>query len=183
MLSMILAMDKERGIGKENKLLWHIPEDLQYFKKLTSSRTVIMGRKTFESIGKPLPNRTNIILTRNTSYKAEGCLVYHSIDDILSEIVEPGGKRETFIIGGEEVYRLFLPHADRLYVTQVNAVFDADTFFPEISKEEWERTSKKKGSRDTPYEYYFEVYERKGRRYESADTGQHNKRSTTEYVC
>ncbi|MED4731026.1 Dihydrofolate reductase [compost metagenome] len=160
MLSMIVAMDVERGIGKENKLLWHISEDLQYFKKLTSDRTVIMGRKTFESIGKPLPRRTNVILTRDVSYKAEGCLVYHSVDDVLSQYIKKE-KEEVFIIGGEEIYRLFLPYADRLYITQVDGNFHADTFFPAVSSDEWELTSRQKGAQDTPCTYYFEIYDRK----------------------
>ncbi|BAU28434.1 dihydrofolate reductase [Aneurinibacillus soli] len=160
MLSMIVAMDVDRGIGKDNQLLWHIPEDLQYFKSITSHKVVVMGRKTFESIGRPLPNRTNIILTRDPSYKAPGCLVYNSIEDILSENMMGDDRAEVVIIGGAEIYHLFLPYADRLYITQVSGTFNADTFFPVLSNEQWKMISRKKGTQDAPYEYYFEIYER-----------------------
>ncbi|WCN36188.1 dihydrofolate reductase [Aneurinibacillus uraniidurans] len=160
MLSMIVAMDVDRGIGKDNQLLWHIPEDLQYFKSITSHKVVVMGRKTFESIGRPLPNRTNIILTRDPSYQAPGCLVHHSIEDILSKNVMGDDRAEVVIIGGAEIYNLFLPYADRLYITQVNGTFNADTYFPVLPNEQWKMVSRKKGTQDTPYEYYFEIYER-----------------------
>lgn len=162
MLSMIVAMDVNRGIGKDNQLLWHIPEDLQYFKSITSHKVVVMGRKTFESIGKPLPNRTNIILTRDPSYKAPGCLVYHSIENILSENTMDDDHAEVVIIGGAEIYNLFLPYADRLYITQVSGTFNADTFFPTLPNEQWKMISRKKGTQDTSHEYYFEIYERDG---------------------
>jgi dihydrofolate reductase len=161
MFSMIVAMDLDRGIGKDNKLLWRIPEDLQYFKSITSHKVVVMGRKTLESIGKPLPRRTNIVLTRDTSYKASGCFVYNSIEDILSEKMMHNDNAEMFIIGGAEIYNLFLPYTDRLYITQVSGIFNADTFFPVLSDEGWEIISRKKGMQDAPYEYYFEIYERK----------------------
>jgi len=133
-ISIIAAIGKNRELGKGNNLLWHIPEDLKRFKKLTQGHAVIMGRKTFESIGRPLPNRTNIIITRDSSFTAEGCKMYHSFDTVIEAINSGeinGG--EVFIIGGGQIFELALPYADKLYLTVVEGTFDADTFFPDYS--------------------------------------------------
>ncbi|MFC4769677.1 dihydrofolate reductase [Effusibacillus consociatus] len=160
-ISMIVAMDSKRGIGKNNQLLWHIPEDLRYFKKVTTGKTVVMGRKTYESIGQPLPNRINIVLTKDMNFKPDGCLVFHSIEDLLSSKY---AEEELFIVGGAEIYKLLLPMANKLYITRVEGNFDADTYFPEFDSHGWELVSTTDQAVDSnnPYEYRFEVYERKG---------------------
>ena len=158
MISLIVAMDKNHVIGKDNKIPWSLPADLAYFKKVTMGNTVIMGRKTFESIGRPLPGRQNVVITRNNNYTAEGCIIYNSIEDAL----ETAGSKDVFIIGGANIYREFLPYANRLYITLIEECFLGDTYFPEINYKEWKLTSKTKGERDdkNPYNYYFLTYER-----------------------
>lgn len=128
-VSIIAAMDSARGIGRGNRLMWHISEDLKHFKELTSGKAVIMGRKTFESIGRALPNRVNIVITKNKDFKAPGCVVVNSIEEalIFGEMKKNG---EIFIIGGGEIYKQAMPFAHRLYLTIVEGDFGADTFFP-----------------------------------------------------
>lgn len=132
--SAIVAHDKNFLIGGDNKLLWNLPEDLKRFKKITSNSTIIMGRKTFESIGRPLPNRLNVILTSDKNYKQEGCLIYHTMEDIVSDFSDDG---EVFIIGGGEIYKLFLPFINRIYVTLVDGEYKGDTYFPKYNKDGW----------------------------------------------
>ncbi len=132
-LSIIAAFaDRNRALGKDNKLPWHIPEDFKHFKDLTSGHVVIMGRKTFESIGKALPNRLNIIVTRNAKFQAEGCTVVDSIEKALSLAKEKEAHGEVFVIGGGEIYAQALPFTDRLYLTIIQGEFEGDTFFPEF---------------------------------------------------
>lgn len=152
-ISIIVAHDDKRGIGKENGLLWHISEDLKRFKALTTGHPIIMGRKTFESIGKPLPNRTNILVTRDSDYRAAGVVVTHSLDEALKEAEKSPGSDNVFIIGGGEIYRQALVRADKLYVTHVEGNFNADTFFPEYSQFK-NKTFEQKGS-EGPYIYKF----------------------------
>jgi dihydrofolate reductase len=131
MISIIAAIGKNRELGKNNQLLWHIPEDFKRFKALTSGHIVIMGRKTFESIGKPLPNRTNYIITRNKEYKAIGGQVFNSLEEAISN---SKSTEEIFIIGGAEIYQQAMKYADRLYLTLVDKEYpDADAFFPDYS--------------------------------------------------
>ncbi|MFW6282000.1 MAG: dihydrofolate reductase [bacterium] len=160
-LSIIVAMDKNRVIGCKNKIPWYLPADLQYFKQTTMGSPVIMGRKTFESIGFPLPGRRNIIMTRDENYSAKGCEIVHSLQDVLK--IFAGQEKETFIIGGAEIYRLFLPFADRLYLTIIDYEFSGDTYFPEIDFENWDSIEVKPGVTDdkNPYQYAYHVYERK----------------------
>ncbi len=127
-ISLIAALAENRAIGKDNKLLFRIPEDLKRFKKLTSDHPIIMGRKTYESIGRPLPNRTNIVVTRNKSYKAAGCIVVSSIKEALRRV---HGEKEILVIGGGQIYAETIKDADKLYLTIVEGNYDADTFFPE----------------------------------------------------
>jgi dihydrofolate reductase len=129
-VSIIAAIDKNRALGKDNKLLWHIPEDMKWFKSHTSGHPVIMGRKTFESIGKALPNRLNIVISRNLSYRAPGCTVAETLEKGI-DIAVQSDNTEVFIIGGGTVYAQALPFADRLYLTIVDGLYDADTFFPQ----------------------------------------------------
>lgn len=128
MITLIAACSENRVIGADGSLIWHIPEDLKRFKKLTLGNPIIMGRKTFESIGKALPGRTNIILTRDKNFKADGCLVYNKMSDVL-EIFE---KNNIFVIGGGEIYKQFLDKADRIELTLIHRNFEGDTYFPEI---------------------------------------------------
>jgi dihydrofolate reductase len=133
-LSAIVAHDKNFLIGGDNKLLWYLPEDLKRFKKLTQGHAVIMGRKTFESIGKPLPNRLNIILTKDKSFKAENCLVFHDIKEVIKEVSKDA---EVFVIGGGQIYKEFFPMIDRIYATVVDGEYHGDTYFPEYSEKDW----------------------------------------------
>jgi dihydrofolate reductase len=158
MISMIWAMGRDNALGCKNRMPWYIPADFAYFKKATMGKPVIMGRKTFESIGKPLPGRKNIVITRDTSYNPEGCIVVNSID----EAMESAGEGETFIIGGAEIYRAFMPIADKLYMTLINEEFEADSFFPEIDYSRWKLVSSERGIKDekNPFDYEWLVYER-----------------------
>lgn len=130
----VVAHDKNYLIGGDNKLLWYLPEDLKNFKKLTLNSTVIMGRKTFESIGKPLPKRLNVILTRDKDFSVDGCLVYHSVEDIVRDFVKDP---QVFIIGGGEIYKHFFPYIQRIYVSLVDGEYEGDTHFPEYSEKDW----------------------------------------------
>ncbi len=134
-ISIIVAIAENNAIGKDNKLLWHLPDDLKRFKRLTSGHPVIMGKKTFESLPiKPLPNRTNIVLTDIPDELIEGCVMAYSIEDALSKC--PDGE-ECFVMGGGMVYKQFLEIADRLYITYIHKNFDADTFFPTVNYDDW----------------------------------------------
>lgn len=138
MISLIVAHDENRVIGYNNTMPWHLPGDLAYFKKTTMGKPMIMGRKTFESIGKPLPGRTNIVITRDTGYKREGIVVVHSFEEAL-EVAKKENK-EIMVIGGEQIFRLALPIADILYVTKIQHSFEGDTYFPEYG-DEWKKAS------------------------------------------
>ncbi|NVO18053.1 MAG: dihydrofolate reductase [Bacteroidetes bacterium] len=152
MISIIVAIAKNNAIGKDNELLWHLSEDLKRFKKLTTGHTIVMGKRTFESLPiRPLPNRRSIVITDVPGEQIEGCVMAYSIDEAV-ELMEKG--EENYIIGGGSVYRQFLPLADRLYLTLVNMDFDADTFFPEINYEEWETEYSEDGpSGELPYTF------------------------------
>ena len=140
-ISLIVAMDNDRGIGKDNDLLWHLPADMRFFKETTSGHVVVMVRKNFESIPekfRPLPNRENAVLTRNKDYKADGCMVFHSLEECLKHYSETD--KTVFIIGGGEIYRevLKLDVLSEMYISWVKTHLDADTFFPEIENEKWD---------------------------------------------
>ncbi|TDF94066.1 dihydrofolate reductase [Paenibacillus piri] len=160
-ISMIFAMDERRGIGIDNKIPWRLPEDMAFFRKTTNGHTVLMGRKTYESIGKPLPKRHNVILTRDSGFKADGCEVVHSVDEALKRYAGVPDE-ELFIMGGAEVYSLFMPHADKLYITEIAHSFEADTFMPEIDAAQWKAVSRTTGVKDEKnrYDYEFVTYER-----------------------
>lgn len=146
MISLIVAMDQNRVIGKNNKLPWHLPADLQYFKKVTMGHPIVMGRKTFESIGRVLPGRENVIVTRNQEFKAEGCVVLHDIAQI--KMFADNHEAEVFVIGGAEIFKEILPFTDRLYITEIHETFEGDTFFPEIDENEWDEISSNPGNID-----------------------------------
>lgn len=156
MISLIVAMDENRVIGFENKMPWYLPADLAHFKKTTTGHPIVMGRKTFQSIGRPLPNRTNLILTRDQSFRAEGCQVIDNIEVVL----EKSKKEDVFVIGGAEIYQQFLPYAEKIYSTQILESFQGDTFFPPLT-DEWQLVSIEKHEEDEKnrYKYQFQVYQ------------------------
>ncbi|MFI3314702.1 MAG: dihydrofolate reductase [Rikenellaceae bacterium] len=160
-ISIIVATAHNSVIGKDNNLIWHISEDLRYFKATTSGHTVIMGRKSYESIGRPLPNRRNIIITRNSDFSAPGCEVVNSIEHAI-ELSNDGNSEEVFIIGGGEIYRQSIDKADKLYITHVDNNYEGDTYFPGIKMSEWKKVSSEKHIRGEKFEYPFEfaIYER-----------------------
>jgi len=135
-ISLIVAMDEERGIGKRGRLPWHLGADLKRFKMLTMGHHLVMGRKTYESIGRPLPGRTMIVITRNRKYNPDDCLMVHSFGDALA-LARQRGESEVFVAGGGEIFNQALPYADRLYLTKVHAQADCDVFFPEYSSDDW----------------------------------------------
>ncbi|NRD80482.1 dihydrofolate reductase [Bacillus sp. BRMEA1] len=160
MISFIVAMDENRVIGKNNKLPWHLPADLKFFKRVTMGHSVVMGRKTHESIGRVLPGRENIIITRNTNFQSEGCKVFHSVEEFIR--FSRGHHKEYFIIGGAEIFRETFHFADRLYITQIHENFNGDTYFPEFNVNDWILDSCEKGIQDekNPYDYEFRIYDR-----------------------
>lgn len=137
-ITLVVAMDRERGIGVDNRLPWHLPEDLAHFKRLTSGHTIIMGRKTFDSIGRPLPNRRNVVITRDATWRREGVDAATSLDAALA--LADG--EEAFVIGGAQVFQLALPQASRMVVTEIDARFDCDTFFPVIDAALWQAAAR-----------------------------------------
>ncbi|MDP4281649.1 MAG: dihydrofolate reductase [Bacteroidota bacterium] len=161
MISIIVAVAENWAIGKNNQLLWHIPEDMKMFKRITLGHTVIMGKKTYESLPhRPLKDRRNIVITDNPTDKFEGCITVSSIDEALKfcESTE-----ESFVIGGASIYRQFLPFADRLYITRIHKSFEGDVFFPEIGEKEWILASHE-DIHDSPsndFSFSFLIYQRK----------------------
>jgi len=159
-LSLIAAIGKNNEIGKKNELLWHLPADMKHFKNITSLHTVIMGRKTFESIGRPLPNRKNIVITRNVNYKTKGIEAVKSVEKAIA--LFENSNEEIFFIGGGEIYRQAIKYADKLYITYIDKEFtNADTFFPVIGPE-WKEKNREDFSVDDKnlYHYSFVEYEK-----------------------
>jgi dihydrofolate reductase len=164
-IAMIAALGKDRVIGKDNDLAWHLPDDMAYFMRTTTGHHVIMGRKNFESIPekyRPLPKRINIIITRQKDYKADGAHVVHSLEDAL-EIARGNGENEAFIIGGGEIYALGLPKADILYLTEIRETFNGDAYFPEVDFSNWDEISRVHHPADARHAHSFDfvIYHRK----------------------
>ncbi len=161
MITIIAALGKNNELGKDNDLIWHLPNDLKRFKKVTAGHHVIMGRKTYESLGKPLPNRTNIIITRNSNYQANGCVIAHSLEEAIEVAKEDANP---YILGGAEIYKQAMHIADCLDLTHVNAALDADAFFPEIDTKIWKETTRKNHLKDDrhQYDYSFVTYKKVG---------------------
>ena len=160
MISLIVAMDKNRVIGVDNKLPWHLPADLKRFKALTNGHHIVMGRKTYESIGKPLPNRTNVIVTRQQDYKVEGCKIVHSLD---AAMMVTQGDDEAFIIGGADLFKQAIKFADKVYLTVVDTkVARGDTYFPELDPGRWKLVDKEQHQADekNPFAYEYLTYVR-----------------------
>ena len=160
MLSIVVAISENNVIGKNNKLLWHIPEDMKRFKELTTGHTIIMGRKTFESLGKVLPDRRHIILTRDLGYVVnnENVEVVNDIEQLDRYIDR---NEENFIIGGAIIYNQLLKKADKIYMTKIHKVLEGDAYFPKLSEDEWEEVEREQGAEKEPYEYEFITYIRK----------------------
>ena len=159
-LSLIVAMATNRTIGINKKMPWHLSADLKQFKKITMGHPIIMGRKTFESIGRPLPGRQNIIISRDINYQQEGCLVFNDLDSAVQHCSE---QDEVFVIGGATLYEVTLERADRLYITQINQAFEGDTWFPEIDAADWREVAREDINNDASvdFKYSFISYDRK----------------------
>ncbi len=153
-LSLVVAASSNNVIGRDGGLPWHLPDDLRQFKRLTMGKAVIMGRNTYESIGRPLPDRRNIVMTRNADYVADGCDVVSSVSEAIDAVE---GAEEAMIIGGGQVYRDFLPLADRIYLTRVQAEVEGDTYFPEIDEATWRLVSSEHHGADEKHRYAFDV--------------------------
>ena len=162
MLSIIVAIANKNVIGKDNTLIWHLPEDLKRFKTITSGKTIIMGRKTFESLGRVLPNRKHIVLCNDMEMKIDNENV-EVVNDIKYLDKYINSDEENFIIGGATIYKLLMPYANKMYITKINQDFDGDAFFPEIKEEEWKIVDTQKGIKDeqNPYDYEYITYVRK----------------------
>ncbi len=161
-VSAIVATAKNNVIGKDNNIPWYLPDDLKYFKAKTLNHHVIMGRKSYESIGHPLPKRTNIIVTRNSFFIASNCLVVHTVEDGL-EIARKNNEEEVFILGGAQIYELSIPYLDRLYITEIDLEVEGDTFFPQLNMDEWKLVSEdpRKANEKNEHDYNFKIFERK----------------------
>lgn len=153
MITLIAACSSNRVIGKDNTLIWRLPEDLKRFKRLTNGNPILMGRKTFESIGKALPNRTNIILTRDTNFKADGCLIYNRLEDVIALY-----SSNLWVIGGSEIYTQLLPLADCIELTYINKEYDGDSYFPELPSI-W-KVDAQEDFKGEEFDYSFITYKR-----------------------
>jgi dihydrofolate reductase len=158
-IALIAALARNRTIGAGNKMPWHIPDDLRRFKQLTTGHRVIMGRKTFESIGRPLPGRTNIIVTRSKSFAAAGCTVVHTLEDAFAAAGPPD--TVAFVIGGGDIYAQTLAHASKMYLTEIDAEIAGDAFFPQFKRDDWIETRRERRTADASLSYSFVDYDRK----------------------
>ncbi|MCY7350461.1 MAG: dihydrofolate reductase [Cytophagaceae bacterium] len=154
MLFLIAAVARNGAIGKDNQLLWHLPADLQHFKRLTTGHAIVMGRKTYESIGRPLPNRTNIVVTRQANFRLEGCVVAQSLEAATANL-----QGDAFVIVGGELYQLALPLVDKIYLTEVQAAPEGDTFFPTLNLIDWQELSRTHHPADERHAYAFDFVE------------------------
>jgi dihydrofolate reductase len=161
-IKILVACDENRVIGKDNQLIWHLPADLKRFKSLTTGHVILMGRKTYESIGKPLPNRTTIVITRQADFQAEGTIIAHSVDEAILK-AKSLSREDIFIVGGAEIYTVSMALADQILLTQLHDIFEGDAFFPEISPETWEIVDRERGLTDekNPFQYSFITYQKK----------------------
>ncbi|WP_296686074.1 dihydrofolate reductase [Flavobacterium sp.] len=160
MIVMIAAVAENNALGKDNELVWHLPNDFKRFKELTSGHYIIMGRKTFESFPKPLPNRTHVVITRQQNYQPDGCIVVNSIENAIKACPE---NETIYIIGGGEIYNQALAFSDTIEITKVHGEFEADAFFPEIKAEEWELVQSDFNTKDERhlYDYTYQTFVKK----------------------
>lgn len=158
-ISLVVAVAENRVIGRDNQLPWRLPADLRRFKQLTMGHPIVMGRKTHQSLGRALPGRTNIVVTRQENYSAPDCIVVQSIDEALSCV---SGAKEVFFIGGAEIFAEILPRADRLYVTLIHAEFEGDAYFPQVDTKTWQIVGSEKGivNERNQYEHDFLIFDR-----------------------
>ena len=162
-LSLIVAVSRNGVIGLNNQLPWHLPEDLKYFKSVTMGKPIVMGRKTYDSIGRPLPGRTNIVITRDPAWSAPGVEVAQSLEAALAlgkTACEAAGAEEIMVIGGEQIYRMCIENADRLYLTQVDAEVEGDAFFPDIDLNAWHQVDTKLPETTDTHPYRFLILDR-----------------------
>lgn len=168
-LSILAAVSKNRVIGRDNALPWYLPEDLKHFKSLTMGHAIIMGRKTFESIGRPLPGRINIVVTKQTDFHADNTIVVHSLNEAITAVSSGGNTAddcECFVIGGAELYRQTIALSQRMYLTEIRRAYDGDTYFPDFDRSEWRELSRErhfspdKAPSELPLEYHFVILER-----------------------
>lgn len=157
-ISIIAAVSENEVIGRKGRVPWHLPEDLKRFKKITTGHHLIMGRKTYQSIGRPLPDRTSIVVSRNPKLKIKKCIVAHSLKEAL-RVAQDAGEKEAMVIGGQSIYNLALPLADRIYLTRIHHNFQGDTFFPKIDNKKWQEISRQSYPKDkrNPFSYDFIV--------------------------
>ncbi|WP_299754418.1 dihydrofolate reductase [uncultured Pontibacter sp.] len=162
MIAIVVAAAENNVIGKDNDLIWYLPADLKHFKRLTMGHPMIMGRKTYEAIGKPLPGRTSIIITSQIDYHADGCIVVHSLEEAIAKGKELDAEQVS-IIGGANVYRQALPYTDKVYLTRVHHTFDGDAYFPELPENKWQVVEQEQHEPDekNKYSYTFLTLERK----------------------
>lgn len=160
-IKIIVACDEKNVIGKNNQLIWHLPADLKHFKNLTTGHSIIMGRKTFDSIGKALPNRNNLVVSRQNQILADGIILCHSLEEAILK-AKSLSRDDIFIIGGAEIYKQALEIADQVILTRLHDYFDGDAFFPEMPSQEWEIIQTERGITDekNPYQYSFLTYQR-----------------------
>ena len=160
--SLVVAASENNVIGKDNKLLWHLPNDMRFFKNTTWAMPVIMGRKTFDALGKPLAGRTNIVITRQKNWKAEGAKVVKNMDEAIRAAAHTDAK-EAFVIGGGEIFKQSIARSHKIYLTRVHATLEGDTFFPEVNETEWKLVSNLDFNKDDKhaYPYSFQIWERK----------------------
>jgi dihydrofolate reductase len=167
--SIIVAAASNGAIGGDNKMLWHMPTDMKYFKNMTTNHTVIMGRKSYDALGKPLPNRVNIVISKNENYELNGCYTVTSLEQAFNLAQElyanndETTEQQIFVIGGAQIYKLAMPIVDKLYVTEIKGVFDGDAFFDKVDLSIWEEIARDSHQKDekNKYDYDFVVYERK----------------------
>jgi dihydrofolate reductase len=164
-VALIVARTRNGVIGRDNSMPWHLPEDLRYFKRVTTNKPVIMGRHTWESLGKPLPGRDNLVITRNPDYRAEGATVVHDVATALqlaNSLANARGANEIMVIGGAQIYREALPYITRAYITEIDAEIEGDTFFNALDSDIWEETARERHApcEKNPYPYCFVTFER-----------------------
>lgn len=162
-ISLIAAVSQNGVIGLNNDMPWHLPDDFAFFKRKTSHHAIIMGRKSLDALGKPLPNRTSIVITRNSAFMAEGVTVQHTLDEAIAKAQEVDQQHyqtgEVFVIGGAEIYKVALPIATTLYITEIHQAYDGDTYFPEFDKREWREVSRQPHAADERHAASFDFVE------------------------
>lgn len=159
-ITMIVAATRNLCIGKDNQMLWHLPKDFQYFKQVTTGHPIIMGRKTFESIGRPLPNRSNIVITRNSHYKAHGIKVVHTVQQAIQHAQTCPGGDDIMIIGGGHIYEQCMPRCHRIYLTEVDTVIDGDAYFPKIDPSQFTCKEMSEWMKEKNLSYRFTLWQR-----------------------